>query len=58
MLSSSSLVVAAVVLSGAVGAQTPPSYSQAKTNKTLGVKYGDVVVRAGETLGFHGKLSS
>ena len=50
-----SLVAAAVCLVGSVLAQTPPSYTLAKTNHTLGLRYGSVKVVAGETLGYNGQ---
>ncbi|CAD6588433.1 MAG: hypothetical protein ASARMPREDX12_003326, partial [Alectoria sarmentosa] len=45
-----SLIAAAVCLIGSVLTQTPPSYTLAETNKTLGLSYGSVSVKAGETL--------
>ncbi|KAF6231680.1 hypothetical protein HO173_003360 [Letharia columbiana] len=45
-----SLIAAAVCLIGSVLTQTPPSYTLAVTNQTLGLSYGSVSVEAGETL--------
>ncbi|KAM0799615.1 hypothetical protein BDR22DRAFT_305848 [Usnea florida] len=45
-----SLVAAALCLLGSVLSQTPPSYTLATTNQTLGLSYGSVSVKAGETL--------
>ena len=50
-----SLIVAATCLIGGVLAQTPPSYTLAETNNTLGLKYGKVDVVAGETLPYKGE---
>ncbi len=50
-----SFIVAATCLIGAVLAQTPPSYTLAETNNTLGLKYGKVNVIAGEVLGYEGE---
>lgn len=50
-----SLLAAAVcLLTGSALAQTPPSYTLAKTNNTLGLKYGSVSVKAGDTLPYKG----
>ncbi|KAK3168220.1 hypothetical protein OEA41_004666 [Lepraria neglecta] len=46
------LLAAVTCLVGSVLAQTPPSYTLAETNNTLGVKYGKVNVVAGETIGY------
>ena len=51
-----SFIVAAIWLVGRVLAQTPPSYTLAETNKTLGLKYGKVNVVAGAVLGYEGEL--
>lgn len=45
-----SLIAAAACLIGSVLTQTPPSYNLAVTNQTLGLTYGSVSVKAGETL--------
>lgn len=50
-----SFIIAATCLVGVVLAQTPPSYTLAETNNTLGLKYGKVSVVAGEVLGYEGK---
>ena len=50
-----SLLAAAACLAGSVFAQTPPSYKLAVTNHTLGLKYGEIDVVAGETLGYKGQ---
>ena len=49
------LIVAATCLIGSVLSQTPPSYTLAETNNTLGLKYGKVNVVAGETLPYKGE---
>ena len=49
------LLAAVACLVGSALAQTPPSYTLAETNKTLGVKYGKVNVVAGETIGYKGQ---
>ena len=49
-----SLIVATTCLIGSVLSQTPPSYTLAETNNTLGLKYGKVNVVAGETLPYKG----
>ncbi len=51
-----SFIVAATCFVGGVLAQTPPSYTLAETNNTLGLKYGKVNVIAGEVLGYEGEL--
>lgn len=53
-----SLIAAAACLIGSVLTQTPPSYTLAVTNKTLGLKYGSVSVKAGETLPYKGTAST
>lgn len=45
-----SLIAAAVCLIGRVLTQTPPSYTLAETDQTLGLSYGSISVTAGETL--------
>lgn len=45
-----SLIAAAACLIGSVLTQTPPSYKLAVTNETLGLTYGSVSVKAGQTL--------
>ena len=50
-----SFIIAATCLVGGVLAQTPPSYTLAETNNTLGLKYGKVNVIAGEVLGNEGE---
>ncbi|CAF9939707.1 hypothetical protein IMSHALPRED_001605 [Imshaugia aleurites] len=45
-----SLLAAAVCLLASVLAQTPPSYTLAETDQTLGLSYGSVSVQAGDTL--------
>lgn len=50
-----SFIVAATCLVGVILAQTPPSYTLAETNNTLGLKYGKVNVIAGEVLGYEGE---
>ncbi|KAL9074447.1 MAG: hypothetical protein Q9161_002235 [Pseudevernia consocians] len=45
-----SLIAAAACLIGSVLTQTPPSYTLAVTNQTLGLSYGSISVEAGETL--------
>lgn len=49
-----SLLATAACLVSSVLAQTPPSYTLAKTNNTLGLKYGSVSVKAGDTLPYKG----
>lgn len=51
-----SLLAAAACLLSNAFAQTPPSYTLAKTNLTLGLTYGSVSVKAGETLPYKGPL--
>ena len=51
-----SFIVAATCFVGVILAQTPPSYILAETNNTLGLKYGNVNVVAGEVLGYEGEL--
>lgn len=49
-----SLLAAAACLISSALAQTPPSYTLAKTNQTLGLTYGSVSVKAGQTLPYNG----
>lgn len=49
-----SLLAAAVCLLASVLAQTPPSYTLAETDQTLGLSYGSVSVQAGDTLPYKG----
>ena len=51
----STILVTATCLVGSILAQTPPSYTLAKTNNTLGLTYGTVSVKAGSTLGYNGQ---
>lgn len=51
-----SFIVAASCFVGVILAQTPPSYTLAETNNTLGLKYGKVNVVAGKVLGYEGEL--
>lgn len=53
-----SLIAAAACLIGSVLTQTPPSYTLAVTNQTLGLSYGSVSVEAGETLPYKGPTPS
>ena len=50
-----SFILAATCLVGITLAQTPPSYTLAETNNTLGLRYGEVNVIAGELLGYEGE---
>lgn len=51
------IIAAAACLIGSVLTQTPPSYTEAVADQSLGLTYGTETIKAGDTIGYKGTLS-